>query len=974
MLRKVSDLRAYIPFLVILGLCLGCVAAEVSAQPKQDVLIVTVVRDGGCYSISLLNGNAQSLGIDQIRLRILTPGFLWHSRIKPPVPWVASLPVPETVSFTTTGAPVAPGGRLLLNNICLSMVCQTPATVEVLWETFNSSTLLTSDTLSLVCEPFDTFDEVRMRDSSGTALITLLNRNSGPVALDAFTVSSLTPGVTMNARVHNGWIVKNSTSTSARFEKSIDPLLAGDSLPGFSITPVVGAVPPPHVFAWSTEWEGRIITLSSLRLGKVAPRCDSLRLHSFLRPPEGSFNAYGATLRNLHEPAGPIDRLEFELRTPGTAFKDSASGPWAVSFPNKSRLRFTAGAAPLQAGDSLAGLSFAMTNAGATDSVVLIARTWYQGSFICADTLVAYCPPTEFIGCDNLALAMDSSCTSNIFLSNRHVPVSPVDAFVLEMLPGAEDILSAIAPTGWRVDSAGGSYVRFVHEGGGIAPGEVSLALRVAFSANRRGQPFGVRWSSWYGGRRICEEDRVIMCQLPAGGCDSLQTDFDGKRSFLYNVTNTHQPPSPVLAISFRIVSANGSLQQMASPAAWTADSIASDYIRFVHTGGGVLPGAESGEFYLKYTENTGSSVSMQWCTEDAASVICCQSIDVALPEWRIRDSLEIAVDAAACAANLTLHNMHSAERNITMFSVALLSADREIDTAYAPVGWQIVRSGAGSVSFVSAGASLPPGSGQDGFWIQLVPDTSTAAVDFEWCTWSSSTLIGCGLASMRCGLLALGCDSVVVVTDPSASCCFSLEVLNLRSAGTLVDSVRLRVLTPDVVLYQSTVESPIGWISGGTETEVAWSTATIPIAYGVVEHSFRVCFDNDAIANADFDVEVATYDLLEASCIDTFRISCDVTLSVADMPGEAGFALGQNYPNPFNPVTTIIFALRDAGHVTLGVLDARGRVLATLAAGYHAAGTYRIPYDAGSMPSGVYFARLRVDGRVQLRAMTLLR
>lgn len=43
--------------------------------------------------------------------------------------------------------------------------------------------------------------------------------------------------------------------------------------------------------------------------------------------------------------------------------------------------------------------------------------------------------------------------------------------------------------------------------------------------------------------------------------------------------------------------------------------------------------------------------------------------------------------------------------------------------------------------------------------------------------------------------------------------------------------------------------------------------------------------------------------------------------------PGRiAASYLGENYPNPFDPTTTFPFGLGEAGHVTLGIYDARGR------------------------------------------------
>jgi hypothetical protein len=77
---------------------------------------------------------------------------------------------------------------------------------------------------------------------------------------------------------------------------------------------------------------------------------------------------------------------------------------------------------------------------------------------------------------------------------------------------------------------------------------------------------------------------------------------------------------------------------------------------------------------------------------------------------------------------------------------------------------------------------------------------------------------------------------------------------------------------------------------------------------------------------------------------------------------------LAPNVPNPFNPRTTLRFELTAGATVELAVFDMSGRRIATLAAGHRAAGRHEAEWqgrdDAGrSVPSGVYLARLRVDG-----------
>ena len=90
-------------------------------------------------------------------------------------------------------------------------------------------------------------------------------------------------------------------------------------------------------------------------------------------------------------------------------------------------------------------------------------------------------------------------------------------------------------------------------------------------------------------------------------------------------------------------------------------------------------------------------------------------------------------------------------------------------------------------------------------------------------------------------------------------------------------------------------------------------------------------------------------------------------------------FALQQNYPNPFNPETTIEFAVPERTHVTLRVFDITGRTVATLVDEPLAPSRYRVVFEAGELPSGVYFYRLEARGGsgpgfVETRKLTLLK
>lgn len=88
---------------------------------------------------------------------------------------------------------------------------------------------------------------------------------------------------------------------------------------------------------------------------------------------------------------------------------------------------------------------------------------------------------------------------------------------------------------------------------------------------------------------------------------------------------------------------------------------------------------------------------------------------------------------------------------------------------------------------------------------------------------------------------------------------------------------------------------------------------------------------------------------------------------------------LKPNYPNPFTNTTTIPYELDEPTEVTLTVWNMIGQKVATLidgelkSAGSHD-GDPDINWNANSMPSGMYIARLEAGGEVFTRKMTLIK
>ena len=93
-------------------------------------------------------------------------------------------------------------------------------------------------------------------------------------------------------------------------------------------------------------------------------------------------------------------------------------------------------------------------------------------------------------------------------------------------------------------------------------------------------------------------------------------------------------------------------------------------------------------------------------------------------------------------------------------------------------------------------------------------------------------------------------------------------------------------------------------------------------------------------------------------------------------------YALSQNYPNPFNPTTWITFGIpARAGEVEVGleIFTIAGRLVRSLVQNKLSPGSHRVQWDGrdnagASVPTGVYFYRIRADKFTASRKLALVK
>lgn len=96
-----------------------------------------------------------------------------------------------------------------------------------------------------------------------------------------------------------------------------------------------------------------------------------------------------------------------------------------------------------------------------------------------------------------------------------------------------------------------------------------------------------------------------------------------------------------------------------------------------------------------------------------------------------------------------------------------------------------------------------------------------------------------------------------------------------------------------------------------------------------------------------------------------------------SDLTLPSDFELNQNYPNPFNPTTVISFTVGPAmanKPLTLEIFDVLGRKVAAPFSGVASAGLHRIDFDGSNLASGMYFYRLTVAGKYDVKKMVLVK
>ncbi len=127
------------------------------------------------------------------------------------------------------------------------------------------------------------------------------------------------------------------------------------------------------------------------------------------------------------------------------------------------------------------------------------------------------------------------------------------------------------------------------------------------------------------------------------------------------------------------------------------------------------------------------------------------------------------------------------------------------------------------------------------------------------------------------------------------------------------------------------------------------------------------------SLAGCDTSVSMYARDFYTSPGLPIPKFGGEETEPAASTLPES-FALGQNHPNPFRGRTEIPFAVAEPGRVRLSVHDLLGREVRVIKEAESPAGHHTAIWNAGDLPPGIYFYRLRTEKGYFIRKMCLLR
>jgi hypothetical protein len=146
------------------------------------------------------------------------------------------------------------------------------------------------------------------------------------------------------------------------------------------------------------------------------------------------------------------------------------------------------------------------------------------------------------------------------------------------------------------------------------------------------------------------------------------------------------------------------------------------------------------------------------------------------------------------------------------------------------------------------------------------------------------------------------------------------------------------------------------------------WTKIGFVSGNGTSNTQHQYSYENQKLAAGQY-----AYRLKQIDNGGAYKYSSETAVTIGAVACD--FKIIGAYPNPFNPVSQIQFSFANDGFATLKIYNIIGQQVSTLFEGQARAGmVYEKAFNASGLSSGIYFARLESEGRMQVQKLVLMK